>query len=76
MNIETDDWLPLSEACKFAGLPQANGYRLVKSLGIIESIVGVNVIGLADVKTLAEKRRKPGNPNWNESWEGAAADGV
>jgi hypothetical protein len=76
MKIDTDDWLPLSEACKLAELPQASGYRMAKRLGIVQTFFGVNVIRRSDVATLANNRRKPGNPNWIESWEGAAADGA
>ena len=75
MQIETDEWLPLIDAGKLAGLERSTALRLARSLGIVHTFFGVNVIRLADVKTLAEKRRKPGNPNWIESWEGAAADG-
>jgi hypothetical protein len=76
MKIDTDEWLPLADACKLAGLPQASGYRLAKRLGIVENFFGVNVVRKRDVETLENSRRTPGNPNWIESWEGAAADGA
>jgi len=76
MKIDTDEWLPLIDAGKLAGLERTTALRLARSLGIVHTFFGVNVIRLSDVKTLAENRRKPGNPNWIESWEGAAADGA
>jgi hypothetical protein len=76
MKIETDEWLPAIEAGKLAGLDKTTTLRLARSLGIVHTFFGVNVIRLSDVSTLAENRRKPGNPNWIESWEGAAADGA
>ena len=76
MQIETDEWLPLVDAGKLVGLERTTALRLARSLGIVQTFFGVNVIRLSDVSTLANNRRKPGNPNWIESWEGAAADGA
>jgi len=76
MQIDTDEWLPLVDAGKLAGLERTTALRLARSLGIVQNFFGVNVIRLTDVETLKQNRRKPGNPNWIESWEGAAADGA
>jgi len=76
MQIDTDEWLPLVDAGKIAGLDRTTALRLARSLGIVQNFFGVNVIRLTDVETLKQNRRKPGNPNWIESWEGAAADGA
>lgn len=76
MQIETDEWLPLVDAGKQVGLERTTALRLARSLGIVENFFGVNVIRLSDVETLKQNRRRPGNPNWIESWEGAAADGA
>jgi len=76
MQIETDEWMPLVDAGKQVGLERTTALRLARSLGIVHAFFGVNVIRLSDVATLANNRRKPGNPNWIESREGAAADGA
>jgi hypothetical protein len=76
MQIETDEWLPLVEAGKLVGLGKTTALRLARSLGIVKTFFGVNVIRLSDVETLKQNRRRPGNPNWITSWEGAAADGA
>jgi hypothetical protein len=76
MKIETDEWLPLVDAGKLAGLERTTALRLARSLGIVQTFFGVNVVRLADVETLKQNRRRPGNPNWIDSWEGAAADGA
>jgi hypothetical protein len=76
MKIDTDEWIALADACKLAGIPQPTGYRMAKRLGIVENFFGVNVIRKRDVSTLEKNRRARGNPNWIESWEGAAADGA
>jgi len=76
MQIETDEWLPATEAGKLAGIDKTTTLRLARSLGIVQNFFGVNVIRLTDVETLKQNRRRPGNPNWIESWEGAAADGA
>lgn len=75
MKIETDEWLPVIQAGKLAGLDKTTALRLARSLGIVENFFGVNVIRKSDVATLEKNRRAPGNPNWIESWDGAAADG-
>jgi len=75
MKIDTDEWIALSDACNLAGLPLSTGYRMAKRMGIVQTFFGVNVIRKSDVSTLEKNRRTPGNPNWIESWEGAAADG-
>lgn len=76
MKIETEDWITLADACKLAGIPQASGYRTAKRLGIVENFFGVACVRKRDVATIEANRRRPGNPNWIESWEGAAADAV
>jgi hypothetical protein len=76
MKIDTDEWIALADACKLAGIPQPTGYRMAKRLGIVENFFGVACILKRDVSTLEKNRRTPGNPNWIESWEGAAADGA
>lgn len=75
MKIETDEWLPVISAGKLAGLDKTTALRLARSLGIVESFFGVNVVRKTDVSKLESSRRRRGNPNWIESWEGAAADG-
>ena len=75
MQIETDEWLPAIEAGKLAGLDKTTTLRLARSLGLVQTFFGVNIIRKADVSTLAQNRRGRGNPNWRESWEGAAQDG-
>jgi hypothetical protein len=76
VKIETDDWIPLADACKLAGLSQATGYRTARRLGIVENFFGVAVVRKREVSQLEHNRRRPGNPNWIESWDGAAADAV
>jgi len=76
VKIETDEWLPVIDAGRLAGLDKTTALRLARTLGIVENFFGVNVIRKTDVSTLEKNRRTRGNPNWIESWEGAAADGV
>ena len=76
MKIATTEWLTLAEACKLAGYPQASGYRVAKRLGLVETFFGVSCVRKRDVKTLEQNRRQPGNPNWIESGDAAAADGA
>jgi len=76
VKIETDEWLPVIDAGRLAGLDKTTALRLARSMGIVENFFGVNVIRKTDVATLEKNRRARGNPNWIESWEGAAADGA
>ena len=76
MLVDTDDWLPAIDAGRLAGLDKTTALRLARSLGIVENFFGVNIIRKSDVSTLEKNRRTRGNPNWIESWEGAAADGA
>jgi hypothetical protein len=75
MQIETDEWLPVIDAGKLAGLDKTTALRLARSLGIVHTFFGVNIVRKSDVSKLEANRRRPGNPNWIESWDGAAADG-
>jgi hypothetical protein len=75
MKIDTDEWLPVIDAGRLAGLDKSTALRLARSLGIAENFFGVNVVRKSDVATLEKNRRSRGNPRWVESWEGAAADG-
>ena len=75
MQIDTDEWLPVIDAGKLAGMDKTTALRLARSLGIVENFFGVNIVRKADVSKLESSRRRPGNPNWIESWDGAAADG-
>ena len=75
MQIETDDWLPVIDAGRLAGLDKTTALRLARALQIVHTFFGVNVVRKADVSKLETNRRRPGNPNWIESWDGAAADG-
>jgi len=76
MKIDTDEWLPVIDAGRLAGLDKSTALRLARSLGIVENFFGVNIIRKSDVSTLEKNRRSRGNPQWIESWEGAAADGA
>jgi hypothetical protein len=76
MQIETDEWLPVVEAGRMIDMDKKTALALARKLGIAQVFFGVNVMRLDDVKTLSTHRRTPGNPNWIESWEGAAADGA
>ena len=75
MIIDTDEWLPAIEAGKLAGLDKTTTLRLARSLEIVHTFFGVNIIRKSDVSTLEQNRRSRGNPNWLESCEGAAQDG-
>lgn len=72
MKIDTKEWITLTEACSIGGFTLPTGYRLAKSLGIVEVIFGVKVIKRADIKTMQSNRKQPGNPDWIGSPEAAA----
>ena len=72
MKIETDEWVTLADACKTGGFSQPTGYRLAKSLGVIQVIFGVKVLKKSDIKTMKENRRRLGNPDWIKSYEAAS----
>ncbi len=76
MRIETDDWLPVIDAGRLIGMDKKTALTLARKIGIVQTFFGVNVILKRDVSTLEKNRRTPGNPNWIDSWEGAAADGA
>lgn len=76
MQIETAEWLPVVDAGRIIDMDKKTALALARKLGIAQVFFGVNVMRLDDVKKLAANRRAPGNPNWIESWEGAAADGA
>lgn len=76
MKIETDDWMPLADACKEGGFSQSTGYRLAKSLGVIEVVFGVRIIRRKDVETMKKNRKRLGNPNWIASYEEASAAAI
>lgn len=76
MRIETTEWLPVVDAGRMIDMDKKTALALARKLGVVQVFFGVNVIRLDDVRKLDANRRTPGNPNWIESWEGAAADGA
>lgn len=76
MKIETDEWLPLAEAARQAGMSLSTAHRLAKSLGIIHEFFGVRVIRRKDIQTMTENRKPIGNPDWIGSHEAAAEAAV
>ena len=76
MKIETNDWMPLSEAADKTKMSKSTAYRLAQSLGIVEEFFGVRVIRIKDIQTMLDNRKTMGNPDWISSPEAAAAAAV
>lgn len=74
MLINTDEWLPVTEAAGILEMDKPGAIRLARRLGLIQQFFGVYCIRRSDVSTLAQNRRQPGNPRWIADGEAAAAD--
>lgn len=72
MKLDTDEYIPLAEACGLAGVSPSTGYRLASHLGIVLCFFGVKIVKRADVETMKQNRKRIGNPRWIESYEEAA----
>ena len=76
MNINTEDWLPVAEAARIAGMSDVVARRLTRDLGLSQVFFGVLVMRLDDVPTMVQSRRRPGNQRWIEDGDAAAADSL
>lgn len=73
MRIETDEWMPLSDAIVETGIPQKTLYRIADRLGLSVTLFGVRVVRRADVPKLANGRLPLGNPDWIGDTDKASA---
>ena len=76
MNINTDDWLPVAEAARIAGMSDVVARRLTKDLGLSQVFFGVLVMKLDDVPKMVQSRRRRGNQRWIADGDAAAADSL
>lgn len=72
MKIETDDWLPLAEAARAAGIDRTSARRAAQRLGLLQEFFGVLVIRRADAGRITETLPR-GNPHWIADGDAAAA---
>lgn len=73
MRLNTDDYIPVAEAARLAGMSESTGRRLAKHLGVVHEFFGVFIVKKSDVETLRQNRKPMGNPDWIASQEEAAA---
>jgi hypothetical protein len=76
MNINTEDWLPVAEAARVAGMSDVVARRLTRDLGLSQVFFGVLVMKLDDVPKMVQSRRRRGNQRWIEDGDAAAADSL
>jgi hypothetical protein len=76
MNINTEDWLPVAEAARLAGMSDVVARRLTRDLGLSQTIFGVLVMKLDDLPKMVQKRRRRGNQRWIADGDAAAADSL
>ena len=75
MKIETDDWLPLTEAMPLLKMSDRAARRLAADMELVQEFFGVKCIRRADVAVLNAHKRQRGNQDWIASGAlaGAAA---
>lgn len=76
MKIETNDWLPLADACGETGIAKRTLYNVAKRLNLVREFFGTLVVRRKDLPKIVAGRKSVGNPDWIESYEKASASGL
>lgn len=71
MRIETEEWMPLSEATAATGFAASVVYRTVDRLGIGAVFFGVKCIRRSDLQKVIDAKMPAGNPRWIASGDEA-----
>lgn len=71
MKIDTEDWMPLSEAMPLLEMSDRAARRLAADLGVVRIFFGVQCIKKKHIELLNSKKRRVGNQRWIASGEAA-----
>lgn len=73
MKIETNDWLPLTEAMPLLNMSPRAARRLAADMGVVHEFFGVKCVRREHIDLLNANKRRTGNQDWIASHELAAA---
>lgn len=64
MKIDTDDWIPLTDAMPLLKMSERAARRLAADMGLVHEFFGVKCIRRAQIDVLNAHKRRPGNQDW------------